>query len=62
MLGPTSITGSEALRPSDGRIPKNIVMIQCVGSRNDQVGNAYCTGVCCKFAIKNARILKGKLS
>ncbi|MHA1112497.1 MAG: FAD-dependent oxidoreductase, partial [Promethearchaeota archaeon] len=58
MLSPTSITNSEVLRPSDGRIPKNIVMIQCVGSRNDQVGNAYCTGVCCKFAIKNARILK----
>ncbi|MHA2399139.1 MAG: 4Fe-4S binding protein [Promethearchaeota archaeon] len=33
-------------------------MIQCVGSRNDQVGNQYCTGVCCKFAIKNARLIK----
>lgn len=58
MMSPTSLTGSEVLRPSDGKIPKNIVMIQCVGSRNDQVGNKYCTGVCCKFAIKNAGIIK----
>jgi len=58
MLSPTSLTNSEILRPSDGKIPKSIVMIQCVGSRNDQVGNKYCTGVCCKFAVKNAHILK----
>ena len=58
MLSPTSLTSSEVLRPSDGKFPKSIVMIQCVGSRNDQVGNQYCTGVCCKFAIKNARIVK----
>ncbi|MGB5912665.1 MAG: disulfide reductase, partial [Promethearchaeia archaeon] len=58
MLSPTSLTNSQVLRPSDGKIPKSIVMIQCVGSRNDQVGNQYCTGVCCKFAIKNARIVK----
>ncbi|MHA1509380.1 MAG: hypothetical protein ACTSO6_11830 [Promethearchaeota archaeon] len=52
------MTNSEVLRPSDGKLPKSVVMIQCVGSRNDQVGNQYCTGVCCKFAIKNARIVK----
>jgi heterodisulfide reductase subunit A len=58
MLAPGSLTNSQVLRPTDGKIPKSIVMIQCVGSRNDQVGNQYCTGVCCKFAIKNARIVK----
>ncbi|MFX0057102.1 MAG: 4Fe-4S binding protein [Candidatus Heimdallarchaeota archaeon] len=58
MLAPGSLTNSQILRPSDAKIPKSIVMIQCVGSRNEQVGNEYCTGVCCKFAIKNARIIK----
>ena len=58
MLAPGSLTNSQILRPSDAKIPKSIVMIQCVGTRNDQVGNQYCTGVCCKFAIKNARIVK----
>ncbi|WP_457556723.1 4Fe-4S binding protein [Candidatus Harpocratesius sp.] len=58
MMGPTSLTGGQLLRPSDGRIPKNVVIIQCVGSRNELVGNEYCTGVCCMFAIKNAGIIK----
>ena len=58
MMNPVSVTGSKILRPSDGKIPKKVVMIQCVGSRNEQVGNEYCTGVCCMFANKNAGILK----
>lgn len=58
LLAPNSLTGSEILRPSDGKIPKKVVMIQCVGSRNEQVGNKYCTGVCCKFAVKNSGIIK----
>ncbi|MCK4359529.1 MAG: FAD-dependent oxidoreductase, partial [Candidatus Cloacimonetes bacterium] len=35
---------------------KNIVMIQCVGSRNDE--HPYCSRVCCTQAIKNAIRLK----
>jgi heterodisulfide reductase subunit A2 len=58
MMNPVSLTGSRILRPSDGKIPKKIIMIQCVGSRNELVGNQYCTGVCCMFAIKNAGIIK----
>ncbi|MHA1820612.1 MAG: 4Fe-4S binding protein [Promethearchaeota archaeon] len=53
-----SLTDSKLLRPSDGKVPKKVVFIQCVGSRNDQVGNEYCTGVCCMMANKNAGILK----
>jgi heterodisulfide reductase subunit A len=58
MLAPTSVTESEVLRPSDGKVPEKVVMIQCVGSRNEQVGNEYCTGVCCMFANKNAGLIK----
>jgi heterodisulfide reductase subunit A-like polyferredoxin len=35
---------------------KNIVMIQCVGSRNDE--RPYCSRICCSVAIKNALKLK----
>ncbi len=35
---------------------KNIVMIQCVGSRNEE--HAYCSRVCCTQSIKNAITLK----
>jgi len=35
---------------------RNVVMIQCVGSRNEE--RPYCSRVCCNQAIKNANILK----
>jgi heterodisulfide reductase subunit A-like polyferredoxin len=36
--------------------PQNVVMIQCVGSRNDD--NPNCSRVCCQTAVKNALHLK----
>jgi len=41
-------------RPSDQAEPKRIAWIQCVGSRDVQSGNDYCSGVCCMYAIKEA--------
>lgn len=41
-------------RPSDGAEPKRIAWIQCVGSRDRQCGNDYCSSVCCMYAIKEA--------
>ena len=41
-------------RPSDHREPKRVAWIQCVGSRDRQIGNDYCSGVCCMYAIKEA--------
>ncbi len=42
------------LRPSDRKEPKRVAWIQCVGSRDIQSGNEYCSGVCCMYAIKEA--------
>ncbi|MFC1597040.1 FAD-dependent oxidoreductase, partial [Planctomycetota bacterium] len=42
------------LRPSDQKEPKRVAWIQCVGSRDAQIGNDYCSGVCCMYAIKEA--------
>ena len=36
--------------------PKDVVMIQCVGSRNEE--RAYCSSVCCMTALKNSLIIK----
>lgn len=44
------------LRPSDGDMPKKVAFLQCVGSRDARVGNPYCSGVCCMYAIKEAVI------
>ena len=35
---------------------KNIVMIQCAGSRNDE--RPYCSRICCSMAVKNALAIK----
>ncbi|MFX1433509.1 MAG: 4Fe-4S binding protein [Promethearchaeota archaeon] len=57
MLSPVGPTGGQVYRISDGKIPKTVAMIQCVGSRSLK-GNPYCSGVCCNVALKNAQLLK----
>ncbi|MFX1264465.1 MAG: 4Fe-4S binding protein, partial [Promethearchaeota archaeon] len=61
MVAPTTLNKGMILRPSDGKVPKSVVVVQCVGSRNEQVGNKYCTGVCCMFGTKNASFIKDHL-
>ena len=57
MLDIDGPTGGDLLRPSDGKEPGNIVMIQCVGSRDENT-NKYCSGICCMYALKHSQIIK----
>jgi heterodisulfide reductase subunit A len=57
MLSPIGPTGGHIYRISDGKTPKTVVMIQCVGSRSLKA-NPYCSSVCCNVALKNAQLLK----
>ncbi len=43
---------------SDGRHPKSIAFIQCVGSRDVGCDNGYCSSVCCMYSIKEALVAK----
>lgn len=45
-------------RLSDGKHPRKIAFIQCVGSRDSSCGNEYCSSVCCMYATKEAIIAK----
>jgi heterodisulfide reductase subunit A len=45
----------------DGKTPKSIVFIHCVGSRDESVGNEYCSRVCCMFIAKQAHLVKEKI-
>ena len=47
-------THGHLLRLSDGKKPKSIGFIQCVGARDVQKGVPYCSRVCCMYSIKNA--------
>lgn len=42
------------VRPSTGEAPKRVCFIQCVGSRDRQIGNEYCSKVCCGISSKQA--------
>jgi heterodisulfide reductase subunit A-like polyferredoxin len=42
----------------DGREPKSVAFIKCVGSRDVQIGNAYCSRVCCIYTAKQSRLVK----
>lgn len=42
------------VRPSNGEVPERVCFIQCVGSRDRQIGNEFCSKVCCGVASKEA--------
>jgi len=46
------------VRPSDNEEPKKIAFIQCVGSRDANLGNLWCSQVCCPYALRMARGIK----
>lgn len=56
--GKTVVTQMELERMlTEGRLNADtVVMIQCVGSRNEK--RAYCSKVCCPTALKNAMLIK----
>lgn len=47
-------------RPSDGQPARKIAFIQCVGSRDDNLGNLWCSQICCPYALRTAESLKHK--
>ncbi|PCN49890.1 disulfide reductase [Candidatus Geothermarchaeota archaeon ex4572_27] len=54
MLNSSGPTRGRIVRISDGREPRRVAFIQCVGSRSDRLGRPYCSRVCCMNAIKQA--------
>jgi heterodisulfide reductase subunit A len=48
------------VRPSDGKIAQKIAFIQCVGSRDERLGNLWCSQVCCPYALRMAEKSKHK--
>ena len=56
-------TNGVLLRPSDGKHPKTIVFVQCVGSRcaaTARRGKEYCSKICCMYTAKHAMMIRDK--
>jgi len=51
----------KVVRLSNGEAPKKVAFIQCVGSRDRQIGNEYCSKVCCGIASKQAIEIREQL-
>ncbi len=49
-------TGGELLL-RDGRKPKSVAIVHCVGSRDENF-NAYCSKVCCMYSLKYAHLIR----
>ncbi len=51
----------QVVRPSTGQPPERVAFIQCVGSRDRQIGNEFCSKVCCGIASKQAIEIRQQL-
>jgi len=53
-------TGND-ITVAEGKHPKRIAFVHCVGSRDEKSGNHYCSKVCCITSVKQAIELKKRL-
>ncbi|MDR3567370.1 MAG: FAD-dependent oxidoreductase [Syntrophobacteraceae bacterium] len=59
ILSASGPTGGALVRPSDGKKPRKVAWIQCVGSRGLQKGSVpYCSSACCMYALKEAMVTR----
>jgi heterodisulfide reductase subunit A len=58
LLSASGPTSGKVLRPSDGTVPKEVVFIQCAGSRDPEHGVSYCSKICCMYTAKHAFLYK----
>lgn len=61
LLSASGPTGGKVLRPSNGTVPREVVFIQCGGSRNPKHGVPYCSKICCMYTAKHAILYKHRV-
>ena len=57
LLSASGPTQGHVIRPSDQKEPESVAFLQCVGSRDSQVGEPFCSAICCMQAAKDAIIM-----
>ena len=61
LLSASGPTGGEVKRPSDGKVPKDVVFIKCVASRDPERYFPYCSKICCMYTAKHAMLYKHRV-
>ena len=54
LLSSAGPTAGQVRRPSDGKVPREVVFIQCAGSRDPARHLPYCSKICCMYTAKQA--------
>ncbi|MEW6102244.1 MAG: CoB--CoM heterodisulfide reductase iron-sulfur subunit A family protein [bacterium] len=58
LINASGPTKGHIKRPSDGKEPKSVAFIQCIGCRDDAKGISYCGRFCCMYTAKQAILLR----
>lgn len=61
LLSASGPTAGKVRRPSDGSEPKEVVFVQCAGSRDPERGMPYCSGICCMYTAKHAMLYRHRV-
>ncbi|MFB0536130.1 MAG: FAD-dependent oxidoreductase [Anaerolineae bacterium] len=61
LLSASGPTVGKVLRPSDGKEPREVVFVQCAGSRDPELGMPYCSKICCMYTAKHAMLYKHRV-
>ncbi len=61
ILSASGPTAGKVLRPSDGREPKEVVFVQCAGSREPQRHLSHCSKICCMYSAKQAILYRHRV-
>ncbi|MBN1433594.1 CoB--CoM heterodisulfide reductase iron-sulfur subunit A family protein [Candidatus Fermentibacterales bacterium] len=61
LLSASGPTTGKVRRPSDGKTPKEVVFVQCAGSRDPERYKAYCSKICCMYTAKHALLYKHRV-
>ncbi len=61
LLSASGPTSGVMRRPSDGKEPREVVWIQCAGSRDPELAMPYCSKICCMYSAKQAMLYKHKV-
>ncbi len=61
LLSASGPTAGKVLRPSDSREPREVVFIQCAGSREPARHMPHCSKICCMYSAKQAILYRHRV-
>ena len=61
LLSSSGPTAGKVQRPSDGRVPREVVFVQCAGSRDPEKHMPYCSKACCMYTAKQAILYRHRV-